>query len=266
MPLLSLLKRPAHDPVSRRSGKPTSLAAGAVAFVLFAACYAGEVRADIIIVPDPPVNRLLSSQIMFHQEIGQTFTAETFQIETVGFFVTDVNAFAAPNDFTLMIDLFEGVGSSGPALGSRIFSGLSDDFNGWTDVDFSDVELVVGQQYTVLISNDTVRWFVHLNNDFYEGGDAIYLGSVLDGSDSFATSQNAGLKGAGGTGVDIEFRVLGVPEPSTALLVAAGLLALGVRRKAATKTCSLASAPAKSLITAAPRSSCRSFCIPSKIL
>jgi hypothetical protein len=162
-------------------------------------------------------------QILYASPIGQTFTAEDPTIRSIGFAVEDFNPTFAPNDFDLTVSLFEGIGITNQFVGSSTFTNLSPNFSGFIDFDFSTVMLEVGQIYTAIIQDDTVRWGLRTNQHSfgvpggtpipgnapdYPGGDLIEFGQVVPYSDA-------------------TFRVLvapteTVPEPSTTL----GLLAI----------------------------------------
>lgn len=148
-----------------------------------------------------------SNQILAASPIGQTFTATDARV-TIGFAVFDVNDLAGPLDFDLGIVLYEGTGTGGPELASRVFAGLSDDFRGFFDIDFSSVALTPGAVYTAIVTNDTARWAVErvLNANPYAGGSAIVLGALDPDS-------------------DLRFRVLPVaaPVPEPAALAVLGL-------------------------------------------
>ena len=144
-------------------------------------------------------------QILAFSPIGQTFTAEDAFIQSIGFSLADFNPTFAPDDFSITVKLYEGIGTSGLLLGSGVFDQLVDDFNGWADVDFTSVVLNVGNSYTAIVEDDTVRWGVEaFNENLYLGGQAILYGSLNETT-------------------DLRFRVLtretaaptSVPEPST---------------------------------------------------
>jgi hypothetical protein len=149
-------------------------------------------------------------QILFFSPIGQTFTAEDTFIKSIGFYVRDFNPTAAPNDFSITINLYKG--TSGVFLGSGVFDDLVDGFQGYADVDFSSIALTVGDTYTAIVEDDTVRWGLSIASDLgnlYPGGVLIANGNLQDN-------------------IDTRFRVLtaeteSVPEPNSAL----GLLAFG---------------------------------------
>ncbi len=81
-------------------------------------------------------------QIRSFSPIGQTFTAEDAQIISIGFWVKDWNPSFGPIDLT--VQLFQGVGTGGPSLGSAPIEGLSPGFDGFYDADFTSVSLTVG--------------------------------------------------------------------------------------------------------------------------
>ncbi|MEP0754933.1 PEP-CTERM sorting domain-containing protein [Trichocoleus sp. Lan] len=149
-------------------------------------------------------------QILAFSPIGQTFTAEDTFIKSIGFYIKDFNPTAAPNDFSITINLYKG--TSGVFLGSGVFDDLVDGFEGYADVDFSYIALTVGDTYTAIVEDDTVRWGLSIASDLgdpYPGGVAITNGNLQDN-------------------IDTRFRVLAaetesVPEPNSVL----GLLAFG---------------------------------------
>jgi hypothetical protein len=164
-------------------------------------------------------------QIQYHHVLGQTFTAEDPLVKA-GFFVEDVNAFAAPDDFTVRYALWDGLftGNSGVLLGTGVFSGLSDGFAGFADVDFEAVTLVPGRTYTLTIENDSVRWGVWTSGDLLAGG-------VFEVNDVYSGGQ-AIKQGLIVPEVDWSFRVTPIPdEASTYLLLVVGVTGLvAVRR------------------------------------
>jgi len=141
------------------------------------------------------------TQIFSHSPIGQTFTAVDAQISSIGLYIDDANASLAPDDFDVTLSLYEGVGIAGTFLGSRIFTGLFDNFEGYADVDFSSVSLTVGDTYTVIVANDTVRWFLKR-----EEGDPYKCGSLIS-------------RGAVNPLLDARFRVIGASNPSLTTII-----------------------------------------------
>jgi hypothetical protein len=152
----------------------------------------------------------LTYPILPFSSIGQSFTAEDNFIKSVGFYIRDVDPAAAPNDFSITINLY--FGTVGTLLGTGVVDNLVDGFEGYVDVDFSSVPLTVGEIYSAGIEDDTQRWGVDA---------AIDLGDPYPGGIAFVSD---GLR----DNIDLRFRVLvddtkTVPEPTSVF----GLLAFG---------------------------------------
>jgi hypothetical protein len=150
-------------------------------------------------------------QIQGFSPIGQTFTAEDAQIISIGFWVEDWNPWAGPIDLT--VQLFQGVGTGGPSLGSAPIEGLSPGFDGFYDADFTSVSLTVGQVYTAIVSSSSIRGGVWgFQSDVYPGGAMIFQGSVKPYADA-------------------AFRVVPIPAPSALMLGGIGLGFIGRLRR-----------------------------------
>ncbi|MDY6782619.1 MAG: hypothetical protein SW833_08760 [Cyanobacteriota bacterium] len=136
---------------------------------------AEKARAASIIQPetDGPTR-----QILFSSPTGQTFTAEDSAIRSIGFDVRDFNPTFAPNDFDLTVSLFRGVGVTGQLVGSSVFTDLTTGFSGFVDFDFSTVTLEVGEIYTAILEDDTVRWALKSNQHSF----AVPGGSPIPGA------------------------------------------------------------------------------------
>jgi hypothetical protein len=114
-----------------------------------------------------------TSQILSASPVGQTFTAEDAQIASIGVWVTDSNAFIAPNDYDLQMTLRTGAGAgagTGAVVGTSLNDTLTDGFSGWLDFDFSHVSLTVADLYNFQISYDTARCAVGRNQHSFSNG------------------------------------------------------------------------------------------------
>lgn len=138
----------------------------------------GNSYAGLIIQTDHSVGQ----QILAYSPIGQTFTAEDASV-SIGFWIQDKNQAAGSID--LSIELFEGAGIGGTSLGSAPILGLSPDFEGFYDADFTSLNLTVGQVYTAIISSTSERGFVFSTDlDLYPGGTFVEYGVLVPERDA----------------------------------------------------------------------------------
>lgn len=140
-----------------------------------------------------------ANQILAASPIGQTFTAESSQLDTIAFSFDDFNSSRENGETTML--LYEGVGTTGTLLGSTsqiLTEGLRGEF---VDFDFSDVTLVEGQTYTVIVERPNVRWGVEVNQHSFPGGD------LIDGFEDY-TGGDAILGGNISYIHDLRFRVV----------------------------------------------------------
>jgi hypothetical protein len=149
-------------------------------FALFLMLFVvGTARAGLIIQP----YRGNIYQIQHHAPTGQSFTAEDPYV-SIGFWIEDMNPLSGPLA-DLSVELFEGVGTSGTSLASGTISGLTPDYEGFFDVDFTSVALTVGQSYTAIISSTSPRGGIRSMGDLYPGGALILYGAETDGDATF---------------------------------------------------------------------------------
>ncbi|MEH6628955.1 MAG: PEP-CTERM sorting domain-containing protein [Motiliproteus sp.] len=154
--------------------------------------------------------------------IGQSFTAEDQNV-SIAFSFSQRNSGEANTPITL--SLLEGEGFSGTLLGSVEFTipdNLFISSAGFYDIDFRHIDLVVGSKYSAVLSvpSGSFRWGVsNLPDDVYSGG--VYLSGGLLQSNYEAA-----------------FRIVpSVPEPSSFLILASGLLCFaGLRKRLPTRS------------------------------
>ncbi len=165
-----------------------------------------------------------SLQVQYYEPLGQSFTATDTDIGYVGFMMQPYNQ--QFNDLTLTMSLFRGAGdfSSNALLTTNSFT-LSNNYQGWLDLDVSTLSFTQDTAYTIGIFNDTPQWGVSINwnGNPYSGGLAYHEGQAHSGS-------------------DLQFHVGSgnvsrpVPEPSTILLLGLGLIGMvGYGRKRLSK-------------------------------
>lgn len=153
-------------------------------------------------------------QIENFEPIGNTFVAED-ELVTVGLGIEPINPGSDPTD-PLVVEVYEGVGVAGnPLIYSQSFV-PSPDFQGFLETDPIPTSLVIGAEYSVLISVD---------------GDSSYWGLLRSQSGQFGEPLINGQP----TGNPAEFNRFSmriapvlIPEPATggttAMLLAITLL------------------------------------------
>ena len=115
-------------------------------------------------------------QVLAFSPIGQTFTAEDPRV-TIGFWVEDWNQASGPIGLT--IELLEGAGTGGTSLGTSPIEGLTPDYAGFFDADFTSVVLVPGQTYTAIVLSTSERGGVYgTDGNPYAGGEMVGGGSL----------------------------------------------------------------------------------------
>lgn len=176
--------------------------------------------------------------------IGQSFTAITDTITSIGFQFNTLNSGAANTALTL--SLYAGETLTGSALFSQAFvlpdTITSRDTIEWVDVALPDVAVTIGSFYTAVLTATSDRAALVLGPDFvvasgqFLGGDAYAGGRLLTDWPSIY----ANCKGAANN-CDANFRITGdlaaaaVPEPATWALMLLGFGAVGaaLRRRPA---------------------------------
>ena len=152
---------------------------------------------------------------------GQTFTADATvtALQSVGFFYSPANG-QFP-DARPTLTLYAGYGYGGSVLGSQVLGPIAGSSSpGWVGADLSGVTLVAGEVYTFKLSQVSgasggfMQWG-DFNVDIYPPGER------LDSSGNPYTPAYC----------DMRFRVLGVPEPASAAMLAMGVAGLLARRR-----------------------------------
>lgn len=165
--------------------------------------------------------------------VGQSFTAFETDLSAVGFQFKLFNPGHANTAFSL--SLLGGSTLTGPALFSTSFTlptNMSSSAS-WFDVDITGWTVELGQSYTFVLGNSSLRYGIVLGPEIN-----IYNGQVL-GSDVY-TGGAARIPFCETNGFcDLNFRVTGstpgaVPEPASWALMIAGMGAVGstLRRRA----------------------------------
>ncbi len=168
-------------------------------------------RADII---QPDGTQF--ENIGFFAPFGQSFIAVDSLIGTVG--VKVVQFHDVPDPFTITYSLYEGVGAHGTPIASRTFTGVGD-FLGFGDVSFAGVSLVVGNTYSLMLTQQSKSDSFAFESPF----NPYASGALIANNQADPT-------------FDLTFHILAAsstaptPEPATTALLALGLAAAGARR------------------------------------
>lgn len=175
-------------------------------------CTAGVAQAQSISNPGPA---LVWRRIDAFSPFGQSFTAVSSAITTIGFSFDGLNFAADPSPVT--VSLRAGDGVTGPVIAERAISPISEpSFNAGilSFADFTGTTLTVGSKYTAVLSTTTIFWGVYsLASDSYAGGTAYVSG--VEEPDDLVFQVNSAT----------------VPEPVGGALLAIGLGALFVARR-----------------------------------
>lgn len=219
--------------------KSSLLAAAAVtlSFGLFAA--APSAAATLQVVSGPAGTRAVT--ISAADPIGQSFTAFTDTITSVGFQFASLNPTAANEAISLRI--FSGETLAGTALFSTSFTlptAINSRTPQWFDIAVPSLAITNGQRYSlVLATGSSPRNALVVGPDFnvqtgqFSGGDAYAGGRLLTNwSGIYANCTGAA------NNCDANFRVTGdlaaaVPEPGAWAMMIVGFMAVGGAMRAA---------------------------------
>jgi hypothetical protein len=154
---------------------------------------------------------------------GQTFTATANepQVTTVSYMtgLADTSALKYP-DPTITVNLRSGIGFEGPILGTKTVGPVSINTPPYTWIDFTfatPIKLVEGEQYTIEFAEVTP--FFHSGTISFPSFDVYRDGNVYLGGDVYPGGSIITPEGPNVLGVDLNFRVLSVPEPCTATII-----------------------------------------------
>lgn len=194
------------------------------------------------VVSGPAGTRAVS--IAAFDPIGQTFTAFTDTITSVGFQFSSLNP-SNPND-PITLRIFAGETLTGTSLFTNAFT-LPASINSrtpqWFDIAVPSLAVTIGQRYSLILQTSaSFRNALVVGPDFnpstnqFSGGDAYAGGRLLSASTTFPNC-------AGATNnCDANFRVTGVnavapvPEPATWAMLIIGFLAVGGTVRASRRT------------------------------
>jgi hypothetical protein len=163
----------------------------------------------------------LLRQIQVYSPLGQSFTAVSGSLLSIGFAFDPINS--SFGNVPVTVNLLSGSGTGGALVASRTINPLSN--NGSFDAstlsfaDFTGTSLSVGATYTAVLATTNPYWGVFRTDDTYAGGTSFF---------NDTESPDA----------DLVFQVNGanaVPEPASGalLVVGAGALLAAFRRRRA---------------------------------
>jgi|JI8StandDraft_2_1071088.scaffolds.fasta_scaffold80996_1 hypothetical protein len=179
-------------------------------------CSAAVANAQTIGNPGPAINL---TQIVLGSPMGQSFTAASSTLLSVGFSFGVLNAGVPSAPVT--ISLLSGSGTGGALVASRVIDPIEATFDtpSLTFADFTGTPLTVGTTYTAMVSTSTTHWGVFLTDDTFADGVAFLQGDPISIFDFVFEVNGASV----------------VPEPASGALLAAGAglfgVAVGRRRR-----------------------------------
>src|SRR5215467_6336464 len=159
-----------------------------------AALFASSIAANAGIIIQDQYSTIL--QVFYFQPVGQSFVAEDPNV-LVAFNYQCISCPFFPNTDALQMQMLRGAGLGGPVLATSAPFNLPDTFTGFFDVDFSALNLRVGEVYTAVLNvlGTSPYWGVRGERRSNE---------YADGSAFFGQPSEV---------LDLSFRITPVPEP-----------------------------------------------------
>ena len=164
-------------------------------------------------------------QVNHFEPIGQSFTAIDVNVEAgLGFWA--MNAYVA-NDDQLRYRLYDGQGVTGSLLASSIFQ-LADSFSGLHLVDFSYIDLTIGNTYSLVVDvlGDSPYWGLSYGGAL-AGGVALRR---FNGNDVLVGRDDMHIRVTGVTASTVA-----VSEPATSFLFISAFIGVMVFRRRVNK-------------------------------